>query len=78
MSASTTSWSLVAASNESSERVDEGFMLHGNGSLLLRGGRNHGDDTYKCHVTKTDGSKRGEIHFVQVKNLRCRKEGKTK
>jgi hypothetical protein len=67
------SYSLVAALNGSTVEVDDGFMLHGNGSLLLRGGRNHGDDTYKCDVTKTDGSER-ETHFVQVANVKCQNE----
>lgn len=70
------SYSKVAALDLTAE-ADDGFKIHGNGSLLVRKGREEGNTTYKCDVSKTDGSKE-HTHLVRVKSIKCKNETQRK
>jgi hypothetical protein len=64
-------WSLLVASNGSNAVVGNGFKLHGNGSLLLHGGRGVSEVRYKCDVTKNVPN-RLDRHIIVLKNVKCR------
>jgi hypothetical protein len=64
---------LVASTDDSNTKVSDRFKLHSNGSLLLEGGRDESEDTYRCDVTKK-GDSRLDRHTIVVKNVKCRKE----
>jgi hypothetical protein len=65
------SWSLLVASSGSNAVVTNGFKLHGNGSLLLHGGRGVSEVRYKCDVTKNVPN-RLDRHIIVLKNVKCR------
>ncbi|XP_031554245.1 signal peptide, CUB and EGF-like domain-containing protein 3 isoform X2 [Actinia tenebrosa] len=68
------SFSKVAALyDDVTTDANDGFSIHSNGALLVRKGREEGNMTYKCDVSRTDGNK-DETHLVHVKSIKCRNE----
>ncbi|XP_031554251.1 uncharacterized protein LOC116291245 [Actinia tenebrosa] len=64
------SWSLLVASRGSNPVVANGLQFHGNGSLVLKGGRAEGVLRYKCDVTKNVASQL-DRHIIVLKNIKC-------
>lgn len=71
------SYFKVASFDGLTAEADDGFMIHDNGSLVVHKGREEENTTYKCDVSKTDGSD-DHTHLVQVKSIKCQNETQTR